>query len=371
MLSRIAEAMYWIGRYVERAEDTARITDVNYHHTLGMGVSTTDDLRRQRQWESLIAIVGDQQRFADAYGVASEQTVPPYLIFDAGNPNSVISCVARAREQAGALRHQIASEMWEALNRFHLELQQRRFVGEQPFSSHTTAHTFYRSVIEFSHLFQGVTDSTMPREEGWHFLQAGKFLERAEKTARALDVKVRLLMTEALMAEQGDWTGLTVPAPAVAQYVALQDVPGDPHQWLAVLRSMSAYEAYHKLYRSAVRPRSVIEMLAFSPVFPRSIRFSIGEVQGALSAIAASRVAESSSFGDIATVRLASYRVAEAERAVGWLDSQLAFANIDEVLSAGLHPYLLDLERRCYQIGEHIQRQYFAPRVLRAEELFA
>jgi uncharacterized alpha-E superfamily protein len=371
MLSRIAEALYWIGRYVERAEDTARMTDVNYHHTLGMGASELDDLRRQRQWESLIAIVGDQQRFADSYGVASEQTVPPYLIFDTANPNSVISCVSRAREQAGALRHQIASEMWEALNRFHLELQQRRFSEEQFFSSQTTAHTFYRSVIDFSHLFQGVTDSTMPREEGWHFLQAGKFLERAEKTARALDVKVRLLIAETLMAEQQGSSGPTVPAPAVAQYVALQDVPGDPHQWLAVLRSMSAYEAYHKLYRSAVRPRSVIEMLAFSPVFPRSIRFSIGEVQNVLFAIAASRVAEPASLGDISTIRPASYRVSEAERAVGRLDSQLAFATIDEVLADGLHPYLLDLQGACYQIGEHIQRQYFAPRILRAEELFA
>ncbi|MGC4107303.1 MAG: alpha-E domain-containing protein [Thermomicrobiales bacterium] len=370
MLSRIAEALYWIGRYVERAEDTARITDVNYHHTLGMGASDTDGLRRQRQWESLIAIVGDHQRFSATYGVASEDTVPPYLIFDTMNPNSVISCVARAREQAGALRHQIASEMWETLNRFHLDLQQRRTTGDQPFSNLANAHDFLRSVIEFSHLFQGVTDSTMPREEGWYFLQAGKFLERAEKTARALDVKFDLLVTETMMIPAGR-TGATVPAPAVAQHVALQDVPGDPHQWLTVLRSMSAYEAYHKLYRSAVRPRSVIEMLTLSPSFPRSIRFSIGEVQEALAAIAASRTSEPAYIGDISPVRTTSYRATEAERAVGRLHSHLAFATIDEMLTTGLHPALLDLQRSCFQIGEQIQRQYFAPRILRAEELFA
>jgi uncharacterized alpha-E superfamily protein len=370
MLSRIAEALYWIGRYVERAEDTARITDVNYHHSLGMGTSETDELRRQRQWESLLAIVGDHQRFASTCGVASEETVPPYLIFDTANPNSVISCVASAREQASALRHQIASEMWETLNRFHLELQQRRLAGDHPFGNLTNAHDFLRSVIEFSHLFQGVTDSSMPREEGWYFLQAGKFLERAEKTARALDVKFNLLVTETMMIPEGR-AGATVPAPAVAQHVALQDVPGDPHQWLTVLRSMSAYEAYHKLYRSAARPRSVIEMLTLSPIFPHSIRFSIGEVQAALAAISATRTSEPAYIGDIAPVRSASYRATEAERAVGRLHSQLAFASIDEMLADGLHPALLGLQRSCYQIGEHIQRQYFAPRILRAEDLFA
>ncbi len=126
MLSRVAESLYWIGRYIERAEDTARITDVKFHHTLGMGTLPEDEKRARRQWESLLAIVGDNRRFYQSNQVATDSTVPDWLILDSTNPNSVISCVARARELAGSLRHQIASEMWEAINRFHLRLQQQR-----------------------------------------------------------------------------------------------------------------------------------------------------------------------------------------------------------------------------------------------------
>lgn len=365
MLSRIAEALYWIGRYVERAEDTARITDVNYHHTLGMGTSPEDGLRRQRQWEAVIAIVGDEQRFRDRYGEASEDTVPPYLSLDTTNPNSIISCVARAREQAGTMRHEIASEMWEALNRFHLRLQQRR--DGAPGSSIENAHAFYRSVADFSHLFQGVTDSTMPREEGWYFLQAGRFLERAEKTARALDIKFHLLVADADAEAPVSGPGFI----AAAQDVAIEDVPGDPHQWLAVLRSLSAYEAYHKLYRTAVRPRSVIEMLMLSPVFPRSIRFSIGEVEAALGAIGAYRSVEPGYLGEVVGGRQATGRTEEAERAVGRMRSQLAYGTVDEIFTAGLHSSLLEFQRSCNRIGDLIQRQYFAPKILRPEEFIA
>lgn len=195
MLSRVAESLYWIGRYVERAEDTARITDVNYHHTLEIGALGEGEARRRRHWEALLGIVGDSQRFFAEHGEATEDTVPPYLTFDTKNSNSIISCVARARENARTLRHEIDSEMWEVLNRFYLELQGLHEGGETPIGAEN-AHLFYQSVKEFSHLFQGYTDSTMPREEGWYFLQAGKFLERAEKTARAVDVKYHLLVAD-------------------------------------------------------------------------------------------------------------------------------------------------------------------------------
>jgi uncharacterized alpha-E superfamily protein len=353
MLSRIAESLYWIGRYVERAEDTARITDVNYHHTLEMGALADAQERRRRHWEALVSIVGDRERFAALHGRADEETVPHFLIFDGANPHSVVSCIARARENARMMRHQIASEMWEILNRFYLDLQHKRVSGETPVGAEN-AHQFYRWVIEFSHLFQGITDSTMPREEGWYFLQAGKFLERAEKTARALDVKYHLLAAD-------------------AESAATEGFPGDWHQWLAVLRSMSAYEAYHKIYRSAVRPRGVIELLTLSPIFPRSIRFSIGEVAAALAQIAAYQtgLAPDVALGGQPVLPIGGGPGSEAERAVGRLRGTLAYQRVEEVFAAGLREYLLDVQRQCFRIGELIEAQYFAHRALRAEEVLA
>ena len=352
MLSRIAESLYWIGRYVERAEDTARITDVNFHHTLEMGASAEAQVRRRRHWESLVRIVGDADQFFSTHDEANEETVPFYLTFATENPHSIVSCVARARENARTMRHQLASEMWEVLNRFYLDLRQRHEEGERPEGAEN-AHNFYRWIIEYSHLFQGITDSTMPREEGWYFLQAGKFLERAEKTARALDVKYHLLIADSSLAE-------------AAELAAADEVPRDWHQWLAVLRSLSAYEAYNKLYRSAVRPRAVIEMLTLSPVFPRSIRFAIGEVDAALTHIAA----HLSGFpDDDGLSNLLLGRPSEAERAVGRLKGTLAYQHVDELFTPGLRDYLLGLERQCYQIGEYIEKQYFAGRVLRVEEV--
>ncbi len=376
MLSRIAESLYWIGRYVERAEDTARITDVNYHHTLEMGASPEARERRRQQWEALVLIVGEAPRFFTLHDRADEETVPPYLTFATENPHSIVSCVARARENARTMRHQIASEMWEVLNRFHLELQRLRESSETPVSAENV-HLFYRSIKEFSHLFQGITDSTMPREEGWYFLQAGKFLERAEKTARALDVKYHLLARdEGLRAPSGQHedSGLRVESSTLSpESSVLSPVPGDWDQWLAVLRSLSAYEAYHKIYRSTVRPRSVIEMLTLSPIFPRSIRFAIGEVDAALARIAGGLRAEDvglsndpSSLSPQSFVLRPSH---EAERAVGRLHSALAYQRVEEVFAVDLHDYLLDIQRQCFQIGEHIQAQYFAPRILRAEEV--
>jgi len=373
MLSRIAESLYWIGRYVERAEDTARITDVNYHHTLEMGASPEARERRRQHWESLIVIVGEAPRFFTMHDRADEETVPPYLTFATENPHSIVSCVAHARENARTMRHQIASEMWEVLNRFHLELQRLGEFGETPVSAENV-HLFYRSIKEFSHLFQGITDSTMPREEGWYFLQAGKFLERAEKTARALDVKYHLLtMEEGLRTKDLELSDESPPLSP--QSLVLSPVPGDWDQWLAVLRSLSAYEAYHKIYRSTVRPRSVIEMLTLSPIFPRSIRFAIGEVDAALAHIAIGLRAEdvglSSDMSSFSPQSLALSPSQEAERAVGRLHSALAYQRVEEVFAVDLHEYLLDIQRQCFQIGEHIQAQYFAPRILRAEEVIA
>lgn len=365
MLSRIAESLYWIGRYVERAEDTARITDVNLHHTLEMGASADAQARRHRHWEALITIVGDASHFFARHDEANEDTVPPYLTFDSDNPHAIIACVAAARENARTLRHQLSSEMWESLNRFYLELRRLREGGTAALGAEN-AHLFYRSVREFSHLFQGITDSTMPREEGWYFLQAGKFLERAEKTARALDVKYHLLVADVAPAAPVLGPGFT----AAAAELALADgVPGDWHQWIAVLRSLSAYEAYHKLYRSGVRPRAVIEMLTLSPVFPRSIRFAIDQVSGALARIESVSERTTDAYGGSVVIPESPSTMNDAERAVGRLNSLLTYQQVEDIFAAGLHDYLLDLQHQCYRIGEQIQTQYFSNHVMLATDV--
>jgi uncharacterized alpha-E superfamily protein len=348
MLSRMAESLYWIGRYVERAEDTARITEVTYNHTLEMGSTAEAEARSRRHWEALLAIVGDRPRFFEHQEVADEDTVPPYLTFATDNPNSIVSCIAAARENARTMRHQIASEMWEAINRFHLELARIGSSGQAARGA-DNAYLFYRSVMDFSHLFQGITDSTMPREEGWYFLQTGKFLERAEKTARALDVKYHLLCPE-----------------EPHEAASADDLARDSHQWISVLRSLSAYETYYRISTSGVRPRSVVEMLILNPVVPRSIRFAVGKVERALR-----HITEDAAGYNGTEQGTAQARAGEARRAIGRLDAELAYRRIAEIFDAGLHAYLIDVQRQCFEVGEHINEEFFAHRPLTAEEVVA
>jgi uncharacterized alpha-E superfamily protein len=342
MLSRIAESLYWIGRYVERAEGTARITKTTYAHTLAMGSSAADEERRRRQWAALIDIVGDPTFDRT---VTDEDTVPPHLTYSTANPNSIVSCIAAARENARTMRHHIASEMWEALNRFYLELE--RSARRRSAGGDEAASTVYQSVTEFSHLFQGITDSTMPREEGWHFLQAGKFLERAEKTARALDVNWRLL----------------APPPGDEAAALFDDAAAaDRGQWIPVLRSLSSYEAYYRVSNRAIQPKAVVELLTLSSTVPRSIRFSVHRVARALAHITEGALLADRSERPVD-------ETSEARRAVGRLDAQLAYQRPEEIFERGLDAYLLRIQRDCYRIGEQIEDEYFAHRPLRAEEV--
>jgi len=269
MLSRMAQSLYWIGRYVERAEQTARLTEATFHHTLAMGSTREAESRRDRHWAALIDIVGENPAFPSDGPAADEESVPLHLIFSSEDANSIVECITRARDNARTMRHQVATEMWEALNRYHLEVTrpaQRRRAA----SGAERATRLCRSVVEFSQLLQGITDSTMPREEGWYFLQAGKFLERAEWTARTLDVNYRLLVGDD--AEGGDRFAVAAAA-------------RDLQPWATLLRSLSAYESYHRIESRGIQPKAVIELLILSAVLPRSIRFSIGQVDAALAHI--------------------------------------------------------------------------------------
>jgi uncharacterized alpha-E superfamily protein len=340
MLSRMAESLYWIGRYVERAEQTARVTDATLGHTLTMGSTPDAEARRARHWAALLEIVGERPVAGEQPD--DEEQVTTHLLYASTNPNSIAECIARARENARTMRNMIATEMWEVLNRFHLDVQRpgrrRRRVGEGT----EAASRFCTAVVDCSLLLQGVTNSTMPREEGWYFLQAGKFLERAEWTARVLDVNCRLL----------------------ADDDALDAAPDDVQPWAALLRALSAYESYYRLSSSGIQPAGVIELLTLSPVLPRSIRFSVGEVEAALRHITDEAPAYNGS-----EPMPGAPTESDARREIGRLHAELAYQRLADMLESGVHPAFLGIQRRCYRIGQLVEDEFFAHRPLTAQEM--
>jgi uncharacterized alpha-E superfamily protein len=312
MLSRIADSLFWIARYMERAEDIARILDVNYYMLLE-GSRQPYRLR----WEPLVVISGEHERFYNHYAEANPHTVFEFLGFREDNTNSIVQCVAKARENARTIRDRISREMWEDLNGLYLEVSGIRVdevIAAGP-------HRFCNLVKFGSHRFHGVSDATLLRDEGWHFLQAGQALERAEMTARIVDVQYHTLLE-----------GL----PALGE--------PDYHQWMAVLRSVAAYEFYRRQYTSRIEPEKVAELLVMHPRHPRSVRFSIAGLQGALRAISGAGIDGYAN---------------EAERLTGKLHDTLTYDRIGDVFARGLHPFLTDVLASCCAIGDGISQSYF------------
>lgn len=312
MLSRIADSLFWMARYVQRAEDTARILDVNYHTMLEQS-----HLRHRLHWEPLIAMAGEEQPFQQLYASASAYTVFEFLAFRLDNPSSIVQCVSKARENARTIRERISREMWEDINGvYHMvkRFDQMNEIAQGP-------HRFCDAVKFACHRFHGVTDATLPHDEGWEFLRIGWALERAEATTRLVDVQFRNLVE-----------GSTIASAA------------DNHQWMAVLKSVGAYEAFHRQYHAPILPKKVAEMLILHPQHPRSIRFNAAEIQAGLRAISGSA---SGSYAN------------EAERLTGKVLESLQYDTIQEIFAQGLHPYLSDLLRSFRAIGEDIARTYF------------
>ena len=312
MLSRIADSLFWMARYMERAEDTARILDVNYYMMLE-GAHQPYRLR----WEPLVIISGAHERFFAQYDEAAPRSVFEFLGFSEDNPDSIVECVSKARENARTIRDRISREMWEDLNSLYLEVS--RFRVDDVLAS--GPHAFCDLVKSGSHRFMGVSRATFPRDEGWHFLNGGQVLERAEMTARIVDVQYHTLVE-----------GLP----------ALSDP--DNHQWMAVLKSVGAYEAYRRQFHSPIEPERVAEMLILHAKHPRSIRFSITELQSGLRAISGT------SAGSYAN---------EAERLTGKVLEGLRYDTVDDIFRRGLHNYLNDVLGNCRLIGEDIARSYF------------
>jgi len=311
MLSRVADAIYWMGRYLERAENVARFVDVNLH--LGLDLPHEID----RQWEPLVKTTGDAARFAERYGTASEDYVINFLTFDDTYPNSILSCIASARENARTIREVISSEMWEQINTLYIFVKEG-YTAARPIQS---AHNFYRRVKMSCHLFWGLTDNTMSHNEAWHFARLGRYIERADKTSRILDIKYFIILPSA------DEVG----------------TPFDNIQWSALLKSASALEMYRKSWRRITSER-VVEFLLLDSEFPRSVRFCIGEADSSIHRITGSPAG--------------AYRL-QSERLLGRLKAEFDFARAPEVITAGLHEFLDETQGRLNEVGNRIGQEFF------------
>lgn len=314
MLSRVADSIYWMSRYVERAENVARFVDVTLHLLLDLPGGAA------QQWQPLVDTTGDQEEFAKRHGTATEDNVIHFLTFDTDNPNSIVSCLRAARENARSIREVISSEMWEQINQFYLMVNAAPNNGR----FHET-HDMFDQVKLSSHLFAGVTDATLTHGEAWHFSQLGRMLERADKTSRILDVKYYMLL------------------PSVADVGS----PIDDIQWAAVLRSASAFEMYRKKY-GRIAPNRVVEFLLLDAEFPRAINKCLNDVRLSLHAISGT---PHGMFHN------------PPEQLLGELCSELAFANVDDIITQGLHEYLDALQTKMNRVSVGIYETFFAPKL--------
>ena len=254
MLSRVANSIYWMARYIERAENTARFVDVAEQMTLGRGDGVD---RASAEWSPLISAIADDETFAEAYGEVTPEKVARFLLLDPENPNSVLSCVSAARENARTVREVTSSEMWNEINRLYHRL---RSASDLSGTSH--AINLCEATKAGSLAFQGITAATLARGTGWDFLKLGTMLERADKTSRLLDVKYYLLL------------------PTVEHVGS----PLDQVQWSALLRSVSSLEMYRQRF-GAITPQNVVRFLVLDEYFPRSLLFCLFEAQTALDQI--------------------------------------------------------------------------------------
>jgi len=312
MLSRTADSLYWMARYIERAENMARVADVAYRMDLMRPIDQDPAII----WQPALEAAGDPVGFAERYGAVGMENAVAYLSLDRDNPTSIWRCLRAARENARALRGSITNEMWEALNATWLEIS--TLSREQLFTG--GAREFFDRVKLQSHLFRGVTYGTMLHDEAFLFVRLGTFVERADDTARLLDTKYHVLL----------------PDPNTVGGAI------DYYQWGALLRSVSAFRAYHRIYRDVITPYRVAELLVLRHDMPRSLHACLDEVYELIQS-------------------LPGGAAQEALRRAGELHAQLHFGRIDGVFSAGLHEYLTDFLARLNELGTEVNRCYFSP----------
>jgi uncharacterized alpha-E superfamily protein len=314
MLSRVAEAIYWMGRYAERAENVARFVDVSFQVMLDLPEAVGDP------WAGVVSATGDEALYAAQYGPATRDNVVRFLTFDTQSPNSILSCLRSARENARSVREVISSEMWEQINKWYLLV---RDAATHP-SVLDDPHDFLSEVKQASHLFVGIAALTMTHGEGWHFGRVGRLLERADQTSRIVDAKQALLL--ARPSELG---------------ASLDEI-----NLSALLRSVSALEMYRKRYGRIAFP-TVIGFLLLDKMFPRSVRYCLNEGARSLRAITGPPTEAGDSL---------------PERRLGRLSAEYEYASVDEVLAEGLHEHLDRLQSKLNEVGAAISQTFFALR---------
>lgn len=314
MLSRVADSIYWLNRYIERAENVSRFIGVTLNLTLDL-----PDLANE-QWAPLVMTTGDGDLFKARHGKAERRSVLEFLTSDTGNPNSILSCLVAARENARSVREIISSEMWECVNRFYLGVKD----GVAANRAVLSPYDFFAEVRTTSHLFGGVMDATMSHGEGWHFGRLGRLLERADKTSRLVDVKYYILLPN----------------------VADVGTPFDNIQWSSVLRSASAYEMYRKEH-SRITPLNVADFLILNRDFPRSMHYCATRAEDSLHAITGTRAGEFKS---------------EAEKKLGKLRAELSYTDIADIMNTGLHEFLDEFQGKLNGVGEAVFETFFALR---------
>jgi len=316
MLSRVANLIYWIARYLERAENTARIVEVNAQ--LVLDLQSRQDADDPRAWEPLVFVTGSDEQFHELYGEkVTERAVIEFMLFDKRNPSSVLSCVGFARENARCIRDQLSTELWETINTFFLRLKDDDFTRYAQLG----AADYLAWIKTQTQLFHGVADAMLPRDDGWWFYGLGRHLERADNTSRILDIKYFMIL------------------PSVQAVGSALDMV----QWASVLRSCSAFEAFRRSRRGDLDLARVVDYLLRGEDFPRSILYSVAEAEQCLVRIGP---------GD------GEPHVAAVHDLVRSLRDDLENADPKSIIAAGLHEYLDSLQLRLENIHNAIQTAY-------------
>ena len=313
MLSRVADSLYWMSRYLERAEHTARLIDVDFQ----LRLDQSPEAGSGRWWRLLEALQAPRPED----GKIDVATLTHILTLDKNNSSSIISCVAAARENLRQVREQCSTEMWEQLNRLYLQVNST--TASEAWLLHS--YVFFRAVREGAHLFQGVTDSTMSHGEGWQYIQLGRFVERTDAVARLIGAYFSRLRY-------------------ATDHSIDQTVESEEYlEWVGLLKSCAAFEAYCKKHTAELRPLRVAEFLLLNPEFPHSVRFSVDKVHAALRAIA----------------ELTERKAEQPVRLAGRLRATLSFSQIDEVMASGAQAYVQSVRQQCSQAHTAIHQIYF------------